>query len=184
MRPRLPLPPASQPEERWGLAFMTDPLGNGRRSRVLTVVALDPRKGVLLAADFSLTAPQVVAAVESLKERGRRPPAIPVDKGSEFASQAMASWTSLRTVRLAFLRPGRPVENAYSERFTGTLRDEGLTAHLFFSLTEVRHALALGQEDYKRQRAHHCLGGLSPREFRSQLITEGAVRTFSTLPWS
>ena len=146
---------------------MTDTLVNGRRVRVLTVVDLYSRACVLLAADFSLKAPKVVAALEQLCREGRRPHAITVDNGSEFVSKDMEIWTYLRQVKLDFIRPGKPVENAYIESFNGKLRDECLNAHLFFSLADARRTLALWREDYNTHRPHLSLGGLAPSEFRS-----------------
>jgi putative transposase len=37
-------------------------------------------------------------------------------------------------VRLAFIRPGKPVENAYVESFNGRLRDECLNEHWFLNM--------------------------------------------------
>ena len=34
-------------------------------------------------------------------------------------------------VRLAFIRPGKPIENAYVESFNGRFRDECLNEHWF-----------------------------------------------------
>lgn len=183
-RPRIPLPQATQPDERWSRDFVTDTLVNGRRFRVLTVVDLYSRECLLLAADFSLKAPKVVAALEQLCQGGRRPQAITVDNGSECVSKDVETWPYLRKVKLDFIRPGRPVENAYIESFNGKLRDECLNAYLFFSLVAVRQTLALWQEDYNTQRPHLSLGGLSPSEFRSQLTTEGPAPSFSTIAWS
>lgn len=184
MRLRVPWPQATQLDERWSMDFVTDTLVDGRRFRVLTVVDLYSRECLLLEADFSLKAPKVVAALEQLCQGGRRPQAMTVDNGSELVSKDMETWTYLRRVTLDFIRPGKPVENAYSESFNGKLRDECLNAPLFFSLAEVRQTLALWREDYNTQRPHHSLGGLSPSEFRSHLPTEGSVPTFSTIQWS
>lgn len=51
---------------------------------------------------------------------------ITVDSGPEFQSQALNAWPYRRGVRLAFIRPGEPVENTCVEGFNGRLRDECL----------------------------------------------------------
>src|SRR5262249_13563636 len=99
-------------------------------------------------------------------------------------SKDMDTWTYLRRGKLDFFRPGKPVGNAYSENFNGKLRDEGLKAHLFFSLAEGRRILAQWREEYNRVRARTSPGGVWPREFRSQITTEGSVPSFSTIAWS
>ena len=37
---------------------------------------------------------------------------ISVDNGSEFASKALDAWAYAHGVKLDFIRPGKPVENA------------------------------------------------------------------------
>jgi len=48
-----------------------------------------------------------------------------------------------RGVRLLFITPGRPVENAFVESFNGKCRDECLNEHWFLSLDEVRATIEL-----------------------------------------
>ena len=54
--------------------------------------------------------------------------------GSEFASKQLDACAYVNGVRLDFIRPGKPVENAYVESFNGRLRDEFLNTNLFFKL--------------------------------------------------
>ena len=74
--------------------FVTNTLVDGRRFRVLTVIGIYSRECVLLTVDFSLKAPKVVAALEQLCHGGRRPRALTVDNGSDWASSACCakSW--------------------------------------------------------------------------------------------
>ena len=44
-------------------------------------------------------------------------------------------------MRLDFIRPGKPVENAYIESFNGRLRDEGLNSHGFESMEDARRKI-------------------------------------------
>ncbi len=66
---------------------------------------------------------------------------ITVDNGSEFFSKEMDAWAYRRGVKLDFIRPGKPVENAFIERFNGKLRDECLNTNVFFSIEDVRDKL-------------------------------------------
>lgn len=44
-------------------------------------------------------------------------------------------------IRLEFIRPSKPVENAFIESFNGRLRDECLNAHVFASPVEAQRVL-------------------------------------------
>ena len=70
-------------------------------------------------------------------ERGL-PEAIVLDNGPEFRGRALAAWSEERGVRLEFIQPGKPVQNAYVESFNGRLRDECLNANWFTSLSDAR----------------------------------------------
>jgi putative transposase len=48
------------------------------------------------------------------------------DHGSEFASRVFLGWARAHGITLDFIRPGKPVDNAYVESFNGKLRDECL----------------------------------------------------------
>lgn len=54
--------------------------------------------------------------------------------------QAQEQWASDRGIAVAFIPPGRPVENAFIESFNGKLRDECLNQHHFRSLAEAADA--------------------------------------------
>ncbi len=45
-----------------------------------------------------------------------------VHNGSEFACKSLDTWTFARGVKLDFIRPGKPVENALIESFNGQFR--------------------------------------------------------------
>jgi len=47
-------------------------------------------------------------------------------------------WACRRGVQLDFIRPGKPVENAFIESLNGRLRDECLTVHQFPSMAEAQ----------------------------------------------
>jgi transposase InsO family protein len=50
--------------------------------------------------------------------------------------RALAAWSDERGLRLEFIQPRKPVQNAYIESFNGRLRDEYL-ANWFTSLSEA-----------------------------------------------
>lgn len=104
------------------------------------------------------------------------PESIRVDNGSEFYSRAMDSWAYVHTVLLAFIRPGKPVENGFIESFNGRLRDECLNTHLFFGLRDARRKLNRWRHDYNTARPHQSLDNMTPVEYLNlwQLIEDTA----------
>ncbi len=59
------------------------------------------------------------------KTRGL-PEVLVMDNGPELTSKAMLLWSEQRGVRLHFIEPGKPNQNAFIESFNGTFRDECL----------------------------------------------------------
>ncbi|WP_423200525.1 integrase core domain-containing protein [Cupriavidus sp. H19C3] len=57
------------------------------------------------------------------------PASITVDNGPEFAGKVLDAWAYEAGVTLSFIRPGKPVENAYIESFNDRFRDECLNEH-------------------------------------------------------
>ena len=66
------------------------------------------------------------------------PQAIVMDNGPEFAGRALDAWAYAHGVELRFIRPGKPIENAYVESFNGKFRDECLNEHWFVSLADAK----------------------------------------------
>jgi putative transposase len=105
------------------------------------------------------------------------PESITVDHGPEFEGQVLDSWAYERNVRLSFIRPGKPNENAYIESFNGKFRDECLNEHWFRSMAHTRRVIEDWRVEYNTERPHSSLGKLTPIEFvlRSLAGTESSV---------
>ena len=131
------------------------------------------RECPLLEPGVSMTGKVVAGALERLSFAGPLPRVITVDNGSEFYSQAMDSWAYRRGVQLEFIRPGKPVENAFIESFNGRLRDECLNANLFFSIDDARRKLEAWRLDYNTLRPHSSLRGSNSYGVRQGLATGG-----------
>jgi len=72
-------------------------------------------------------------------------------------------------VRLAFIRPGKPVENEYIESFDGRFRDECLNEHWFVTMDHARRAIETWREEYNAERPHRSLADLTPKEYARRL---------------
>ena len=64
-----------------------------------------------------------------------------------------------------FIEKGSPQQNAYVERFNGTMRDEVLNGELLHSVLEARVVLSAWVEEYNTVRPHRGLGYLTPQAF-------------------
>jgi len=88
-----------------------------------------------------------------------------IDNGPEFAGKVLDGWAYRKGVKLNFIRPGKPVENAFAESFIGRLRDACLNGNWFINLNHAREVIESRRMDYNEDRPHTSLGGLTPREF-------------------
>lgn len=129
---------------RWSMDFVTDALSSGRRFRALTIVDDFTRECPAIEVDTSLPATRVIDVLEQLRVSRGLPQMIVVDNGPEFRSHALDCWAYARGIALAFIEPGKPVQNAFVESFNGTFRFECLDAHWFNSLADARHAAEAG----------------------------------------
>ena len=107
----------------------------------------------------------MVSVLERLGERRSLPEVITVDNGPEFAGKALDEWAYRTGIKLSFIRPGKPVENAFAESFNGRLRDECLSTNWFLSLKHAKDVIEEWRKDYYAVRPHSSLGGLTPEEF-------------------
>jgi putative transposase len=173
-QPRLPLALPSRPNERWSMDFMTDSLATGRRFRTLNVVDDYTRECLRIEVDTSLGGERVARVLEELCRRRSRPQVIVVDHGPEFTSQALDRWAYRRGVKLHFIAPGKPEQNAYVESFNGKFRDECLNEHWFADLGEAREKIESWRQDYNQRRPHSALGYRTPEEFAAQAAARRA----------
>jgi len=163
---RGPAPTPTGPSQRWSMDFVYDAFADGRQFRVLTVVDQWSRESPLLEVATAMSGRTVAAALDRvLGGREAIPRSITVDYGTEFTSRALEDWAYQRGVQLDFIRPGKPVENAYIESFNGRLRDECLNVHQFVSLDDARRKIEVWRRDYNHDRPHSSLGDLTPTEF-------------------
>ena len=144
---------------------MADQLASGQRFRVLNVVDDFTRECLVMHVGISITGHDVVRALDAVVKFRGSPQAITTDNGPEFAGKALDLWTHDRGIAHTFIRPGKPVENAYIESFNVRVRDECLNLHWFQSLDQARLILTAWRHDDNDIRPHTSLGGRTPNEF-------------------
>jgi putative transposase len=123
------------------------------------------RSGHAIEVDTSLGGLGVRRVVDRIATERGLPEAIVLDNGPEFRGRALAAWSEERGVRLDFIQPGKPAQNAYAESFNGRLRDECLNANWFTSLRDARRKIETWRQDYNEQRPHSSLDYMPPAEF-------------------
>ena len=162
---RTDIPKPAYANHIWSMDFMRDNLSDGRAIKLLTVVDEWTRKCFRIEVDTSINGVRVAKILSEISQTQGLPEIIIIDNGPEFISNALDSWAYHRGVKLTFIRPGKPVENAYIESFNGRLRDECLNENWFLS---IEHAIRVVEDwriDYNTARPHSSLGYLTPEEF-------------------
>ena len=162
--------------------FVHDTLADGRPFRILTGVNNWSRSSPVLETGFRMSGERVSQVLDRVLGEGQRPRSITVDHGTEFQSRALEDWAYRRGIQLDFIRPGKPVENAFIESFNGRLRDACLNVHQFTSLVEAQAIIEAWRGDYNTNRPHSSLGHLTPSEFVTQRQEE-PTRRRSRLLW-
>lgn len=165
VRPRIPMVVPSWVNERWSMDFVSDQLANGRRLRVLNVVDDFSRECVMQVTDFSLSGQRVANELNRLADTRGLPKTIVCDNGPEFTCKAMFFWSQRTKVKLHFIQPGKPTQNAFVESFNGKFRDYCLNLHWFASLTDARSIIENWRHHYNNVRPHRSLGKKPPAVF-------------------
>ncbi len=160
-----PLAGPTRINERWSLDFLLDTLEDGRRVRLLAVVDDFTRTCLAIEVDTSIGGRRVVEVLQRLVEPRARPAVLITDNGPEFVGRALDAWAYAQGIRLHFIEPGKPNQNAYVESFNGRFRDECLNEHWFLSLAHTRQIVEAWRLDYNAVRPHSSLGNVSPTEF-------------------
>ena len=106
-----------------------------------------------------------VRAVDALVAVHDCPSAIRVDNGPEFTAQPFGDSCADHRVTILYIKPGKPDQNAYIERFNRTCRTEVLNAHLVGSVAELRALTDAWLQICNRVPPHDSLGRVPPLTF-------------------
>ena len=149
----------------WSVDFVSDQLANGRRFRVFNVVDDFSRECLMQVVDFSIGGARLARELDRLAEQRPLPGRIVLDNGPELTSKAMFFWSKRTGVKLHFIQPGKPTQNAFVESFNGKFRDYCLDLHWFASLEDAREEIETWREHYNHVRPHRSLGKKPPAVF-------------------
>jgi putative transposase len=165
-----PLSVPAVANQSWSADFMSDALDDGRRFRTFNVIDDHNREVLAIEIDLNLGSRRVIRVLDRLAETRGLPRRIRFDNGPEFTSIAVADWAEQNGVELDFIKPGRPMQNGFVERFNRTYRQAILDMYIFESLDEVRELTATWIDFYNHRRPHDSLGGSPPRSSCDQVL--------------
>lgn len=158
---------------------MSDALWCDRRFRTFNVVDDFNREGLAIEVDFNLPAARVKRTLDRIAAERGYPGKLRLDNGPELISVTLADWAEDHGVTLEFIKPGRPMQNGFIERFNRSYREAVLDMFVFQTLDEVREQTELWLKEYNEERPHESLGNMTPREY---LLTQKPEN--SSYEWS
>ncbi len=148
----------------WSMDFMHDQLSDGRGFRLFNVIDDHNREALGIEVDFSLPSARVIRALEQIIAWRGKPAAIRCDNGPENISGLIQTWADRKGIRMDYIQPGKPQQNAYIERFNRTVRYEWLSQYYWEDLDEVRLFATQWMYDYNHHRPNMALGGFTPKQ--------------------
>jgi transposase InsO family protein len=157
--------PATAPDHVWSIDFVACHTDGGAPIRILNTVDEYTRRALGCRVARSIGAGEVIRELESLFERHGTPRVLRSDNGREFIADSLAVWLTERGVGQRFIEKGAPQQNAFVERFNGTMRDEVLNGESFRSVLEAQVVLSAWVDEYNTLRPHRGLGMKTPRAF-------------------
>jgi putative transposase len=182
MTKRQPMAVPAAPNQHWCMDFTSDQTAIGRRFRTLNLMDVFTRECLEIEVATSLPGRRVVDVLNRLADSRNLPKSITVDNGPEFISHALDVWAYEKEVDLNFIRPGKPIENAFIESFNGHFRDECLNEHWFLDVPHAKKIIADYRHTYNHRRPHSSLNNLTPIEFKqryeAQTLSANAPLTF------
>lgn len=184
-----PLESVDRINTSWSMDFMSDSLLSGRKFRVFNLLDDFNREALAIEVDTSFQAERVTRVLDQVVSWRGEPQRIRVDNGPEFISLKLGLWCEDHGIKLQFIQPGKPSQNAYIERFNGSFRRDVLDAYLFESLNQVRILAEEWMDDYNYHRPHDALKGRSPADMlavdlwktRNEFPTKPQPETIATI---
>lgn len=166
-------PPASRPNQRWSLDFMSEKLSSGPKFRIFNVIDIFSRKCLTCTVSRSFPSKKVIEELDKIARKlGGYPEFITLDNGTEFTSLIFDEWAKKHGIKLDFITPGRPCENGFIESFNGRLRDECLEVETFRTLDKAQMKLSIWQKDYNNVRLHTSLKDQTPNKVWQSFVKE------------
>lgn len=97
----------------WSMDFMHDQLEDGRNFRLFNIIDDFNREALGMEIDFSLPSARIIRVLGQIIEwRGK--PRLRCDSGPENISGLIQAWADRQNIRIDYIQPGKPQQNAYA----------------------------------------------------------------------
>lgn len=167
-RVRQPLDHVEGMNINWSIDFMQDSLLSGRKFRTFNVIDDYNREALRIEIGNSFPSEHVIRILDQIIDYRGKPKRIRMDNGPEFISAVFEQWCLAHGIEACYIQPGKPMQNAFVERFNGTYRRDVLDAHVFYELDDVRALTEAWVHEYNHDRPHDALAGMSPVEYANK----------------
>ena len=95
------------------------------------------REALRIECGTSIPSTRVVRVLDQLVEMFGLPEAIRLDNGPELTADVFIDWAERNKVKLLFIQPGKPNQNAFIERFNRSFRQEVRIMQSFYQRFSV-----------------------------------------------
>lgn len=164
---------------------MSDAMTGSRKFRTFNVIDDYNREVLFIEVDYSLKSSRVLWVLRHLVNRYCAPTKTRMDNQPEFIAQLAHQWSQANGIEFKYIQPGKPMQNAYIERFNKSFRDGVLNACLFDSMEDVRVHTEQWVYDYNHYRPHASLGNIPPaayKEKNNKNVKASALHFASAMP--
>jgi putative transposase len=168
---------ATHPGHVWTYDFVHDACLTGTPLKVLTVMDEFTREGLAIEVASSMPASKVIVVLDRLFRAHGAPQFLRSDNGPEFVALAVRCWLTQQQTATLYIDPGCPWQNAYEERFNGTVRDECLNLYAFDTVAEARVVCGAYLREYNDERPHSSLGYRTPSEYKQEWLERQSEAT-------
>jgi len=116
---------------------------------MLNIIDEFTRECLAIRIDRRLKSIDVIDVLSDLFILRGVPEHVRSDNGPEFVAKAVQDWIAAVGSKTAYIAPGSPWENGFTESFNARLRDELLDAEIFYSLAEARIVIESWRRHYR-----------------------------------
>lgn len=153
-----------RPLQVWSMDFMSDRLTTSRSIRFLNIIDDYSRMALCIESNYSMPAERVIESLERTIEMFGKPERIRVDNGPEFLSNRFTTYCEQQGIKVQYIQPGKPSQNAFIERFNRTFREDVLDAYLMENISEARALAHDFMFQYNNHHPHKSLNRETPRQ--------------------
>lgn len=123
------------------------------------------KKGLGLLVDYSITSSDLT---EFIGSRGILPKRLRCDNGPEMTSKYFLNWAYRNGIEVEYIRPGKPIQNAYVESFNSRFREECLNEFTFENLEDAKRRVERWRRYYNENRPHTAIEFKTPSGFERE----------------